>query len=249
MIAAAARLLAEKALTLRCEALLAGIGLGSLAAWCAHDLAAAQGRTIPLVAEIGMADYRPRPCDPYVFNFRNLATCTHQTDAQTAIGLWTGGAHGRGLGALGAAQVDARGNFNSTSLADGTLLTGSGGSADVAAGAAEVVICLPAHPRRLVRELPYVTGTGERVTAVVTDRGIFEKPRGPHPLRLTHLVGPGAEDQESAVRELRARTGFDFALQGPLETAPPPAGDELERIRLYDPQRALLGPLPAAVPA
>lgn len=245
LVVAAARLIAEKASAGGYEALLAGLGLGSLAAWCAHELAAERGRDLPLVAEIGMAGYRPRPCDPYVFNFRNLATCAHRTDAQTAIGLWTGGAHGRGLGALGAAQVDARGNFNSTRLADGRLITGSGGSADVAAAAAEVVLCLGAQPGRLVRALPYVTGVGERVTAVVTDRGVFEKPRGAHPLRLTRLVGPEPADPEAAVRELRARVGFEFSVAEPLETVTAPTVVELERLRLFDPERALLGPLPA----
>jgi len=241
MTIAASRLLASKVDVQDHASILSGQGSANLAAWLAHGLLADRGRTVQLVAEVGMAGYVPRPCDPFLFNHRNLATCTARADATAALGLLVGGSQARCLGSLGAGQVDAQGRFNSTRLADGTLLVGSGGAADVAATAAEVVLTLPAGAHRLVEELPYVTGVGDRVTAVVTDRGIFEKARGDAPLRLTRLVGPPAE-VETHVRDLRQRVGFSFQTAADLEVEPEPTAESLERLRLYDPERAFLGP-------
>jgi len=244
MVVTAARTLARKT-PASGGAILSGLGAGNLAAWLAHGLLSAEGTPVRLVAELGMAGYAPRPCDPFLFNFRNLATCEVRADALTALGLLVGGANADCLGALGAGQVDGRGRFNSTRLADGTLLVGSGGAADVAGTAREVVLTLPAAPGRLVEAVPYVTGIGERVTAVVTDRGVFEKPLGEAPLRLTRLVGAAsgdADDPEDRVRDLSARVGFSFAVDPALVTEPPPTAPELERIRLHDPERFFLGP-------
>lgn len=242
MILAAAHLIAEKVEANDYRSILSGLGAGNLAAWVAHARLTSRGRSTALVAELGLYGYTPRPCDPYLFNFRNLATCTLQADAMTSLGLLMGGANARCLGSLGAAQVDGKGNFNSTRLADGALLVGSGGANDVASSAEEVVITLRAGPGRLVKAVPYITGPGERVTAVVTDLGIFEKNRGPGRLVLTRLVGPLlGDDRETHLRELAQRTGFRFQLAESLSVEPPPDPVEVERLRLYDPGRAFLG--------
>ena len=247
MIVAAARLIAERTERRGHRAILSGLGAGNLAAWLAWPGLCAAGREVDLVAEVGMVGYVPRPCDPYLFNFRNLETCTARADAALALGVLVGGRGARSLGSLGAGQVDGRGAFNSTRLADGTLLVGSGGANDVASGADEVVLTLPAAPGRLVERLPYVTGPGERVTAVVTDRGVFTRPRGPEPLRLTRLVGPLAGGSvEAHVRDLAARTGFAFSVDDDLPVEPPPDEDVLQRLRLLDPDRSFLGPLGSA---
>ena len=190
MIVAAASVLADKLRDRSYNRVLSGLGAGNLAAWLAHARNEDRGVPTDLVAELGLHGYRPRPCDPYLFNFRNLATCTDASGADTALGLWVGGAQARCVGSLGAGQVDASGAFNSTRLADGTLLVGSGGANDVACSAREVVITLRSGRSRLVAEVPYVTAPGDRVTAVVTELGVFEKLVGPDRLRLTRLVGP-----------------------------------------------------------
>lgn len=247
MVAAAARLIAAKVRNKGHRAILSGFGAANLAAWLARDELVASGEEVALVAELGLYGYTPRPCDPFLFNFRNLATCTLATDATTALGALVGGSRARCLGTLGAGQVDAQGNFNSTRLADGTLLTGSGGANDVASAADDVVIVMPAGRGRLVEQLPYVTGPGERVTAVVTDLGVLEKERGPGRLRLTRLVGlTGEEDREAHVRELRERCGFAFDVQSELAVEPTPDPVDLERMRIFDPERAFLGTAPGA---
>lgn len=112
------------------------------------------------------------------------------------------------------------------------------------AAARRGIITLPSGPGCLVAKLAFVTGPGDRVTAVVTDLGIFEKAVGPGALRLTRLVGPlVGGSREAHVRELSARCGFPFE-QGPkLPVDSPPSREEIERLRLFDPERAFLGPL------
>lgn len=248
MIVTAANLLVEKVSGREHRAILSGMGTANLAAWLAHAQLArdADGPAPALVAEIGLYGYMPRPGDPFLFNFRNLATCALAAGSQDSLGLFVGGAQARCLGSLGAGQVDATGAFNSTRLGDGTLLVGSGGANDVASSAEEVVVTLPASRDRLVEELPYITGPGERVTAVVTDRGVFEKPRGAERLCLTRLVGPDEPSDrashEEHVRALRDEVGFTFEVSPHLDVTPDPTEDELHHLQLFDPDRSFLGP-------
>jgi acyl CoA:acetate/3-ketoacid CoA transferase alpha subunit/acyl CoA:acetate/3-ketoacid CoA transferase beta subunit len=243
MIVTSSRLLTRKVSEGGARAILSGMGAANLAAWLAHAALAEAGASLALVAELGMAGYTPRPCDPFLFNYRTLATCGLRTDSETALGVLVGGARARCLGALGAGQVDGAGRFNSTRLADGTPLVGSGGANDVASAADEVVITLRCGRSRLVAELPYVTGPGERVTALVTDLGVFEKERGAHRFRLTRLVGRlVGGDTESHLREIKQRVGFEFDLCSQLEVEPEPDQGTLERLRLLDPGRAFLEP-------
>ena len=236
MIVTASRLIARKVGSRGYRAILSGFGSANLAAWLAHDQLSRAGEPVTLLAELGLVGYAPRPCDPYIFNFRNLGTCTQRTDSAMALGVLTSGGGAACLGSLGAGQVDATGNFNSTRLGDGTQLVGSGGANDVASAAAEVVITLPAHPGRLVKRVPYITGPGARVTAVVTDLGVFEKGPGVEPLSLTRLVGAEETgDRETHVRELKERAGFPFEVASELAVEPPATGDETALLRLFDP--------------
>ena len=244
MIVTSARVVAERTAERGHRAILSGLGAGNLAAWLAWPALREAGREVDLVAEVGMVGYVPRPCDPYLFNFRNLETCTGRADSAHALGVLVSGAGARSLGSLGAGQVDGRGAFNSTRLADGTLLVGSGGANDVASGADEVVLTLPAGRGRLVESLPYVTGPGRQVRAVVTDRGVFTKARGPEPLRLSRLVGPlVGGSREAHVRDLAARTGFSFEADADLPVEAAPTAAEVQRLRVLDPDRSFLGPL------
>ena len=56
-----------------------------------------------------------------------------------------------------------------------TRLPGAGGAPEIAAGCGEVVVIAPhshAHVRR--RELDFLTTSGARTTAVITDLGVLE---------------------------------------------------------------------------
>ena len=95
------------------------------------------------------------------------------------------------LGLLSAAEVDRRGNLNSTAIggyaAPKVRLPGSGGAHDIAVLARRVVILMPHDPKRFVERVDFVTSPGhslgrrydaggvrrEGPVAVVTSRALF----------------------------------------------------------------------------
>lgn len=56
---------------------------------------------------------------------------------------------------LGAAQIDARGDINSTWSPGGDDIVGSGGANDVASAAEEVIAVVKHSPRRLIEKVGY----------------------------------------------------------------------------------------------
>src|SRR5207302_2097255 len=113
-IVAAARLLKERIRDVGATAMLAGAGMANLAAWlAAYDLAE-EGVNVDLVAEMGLVGYWPRPGEPMLFNQRNFPTCTMLADIDFTMSILVAGGRARAIGALGAAQLDRRGNINST---------------------------------------------------------------------------------------------------------------------------------------
>jgi hypothetical protein len=134
-----------------------GIGFANLAAWVAHRALAGQGTHRPLMAEIGAYGYAPQVGDPFIFSHRNLPTCTWMTGVTEILGAVLAGDHGGALAVLGAGTVDRNGNMNSSRSASGRFLVGSGGAADIASGAEEVVVVIKHGIRRLVERVPFVT--------------------------------------------------------------------------------------------
>ena len=92
---------------------------------------------------------RPTPADPYIFNHRVFPGTTVLADASTVLGMVVGGPGTTTIGCLGAAEVDRDGNINSTRLADGRFLVGSGGANDVVSRAAACVVVTLGRPQRL----------------------------------------------------------------------------------------------------
>jgi acyl CoA:acetate/3-ketoacid CoA transferase alpha subunit/acyl CoA:acetate/3-ketoacid CoA transferase beta subunit len=230
-IAAASRVLKMRAPAIGATAMLAGAGMANLAAWlAAYDLAAA-GHLLNLVAEMGLVGYWPRPADPMLFNQRNFPTCTMLADIDTALGVIIGGARARSLGSMGAAQVDRFGNINSTLVPGESLLMGSGGANDVATCATETVLTMAQSRERFLERVPYVTAPGERVVALVSTLGVYEKDQGE--LVLTRVFG---SDVGEAVRECRALCGWDLRVARDVSVTMGPSAEELRTLRLLDPQ-------------
>lgn len=240
MVAAGARLIAGKARENGYRTILAGVGASNLAAWLAYYDLMESGHDVDLMAEVGFFGYSPRPADPYIFNLRNVPQCRMLTDINDVLGSLVGAESNRCIGALGAGQVDRLGNVNSTQVPEHRLyLVGSGGAADVAAGAREVVILLSHSRFRLVERVPYVTCPGTKITAVVTTRGILEKRDGE--LVLTGYFPGGEGGDEDAVASLREECGWDLQVADELERIEPPTLDELKSARLFDPHSFFLG--------
>lgn len=240
MVVAGARLIARKAREGGYRTILAGVGASNLAAWLAYYDLMESGHDVDLMAEVGFFGYSPRPADPYIFNLRNVPQCRMLTDINDVLGSLVGAESNRCIGALGAGQVDRYGTVNSTQVPELKLyLVGSGGAADVAAGAQEIVILMNHSKFRLVEEVPYVTCPGTKVTAVVTTRGILEKRDGE--LVLTGYFAGEDGEEDVAVASLREECGWDLKVADDLARIEPPTLDELKSARVFDPHSFFLG--------
>jgi acyl CoA:acetate/3-ketoacid CoA transferase beta subunit len=161
-------------------------------------------------------------------------------DSDQVLGMLAGNPGTALLACLGAAQIDRRGNVNSTVIPGKSFLVGSGGGNDVASTADEVVVMATLTKRRTVESCPYVTSPGERVRAFVTDLGTFEK--GPGGTLVLTSVAPGDGTVADRVARIAEVCGW------PLEVAPdvvelaPPDPADIEALRRWDPQGRFLRP-------
>ena len=228
-----ARQLAARVLALDADAVLAGAGVANLAAWLGVTQARAAGSDVQLTAEIGLWGYDPVPGDPFVLNHRNFGRSTMLGDAALVLGTLVGGADTTTVACLGGAQVDRRGNINSTRLDDGTFLVGSGGGNDVASVCAEAVVVALLSPQRTPPECAYVTSPGRAVQALVTDLGTLE--RRDDELVLTAVpAGPGPRDERIAAA--RAACGWDLTVAADVAELAPRPRPSWPRCAAWDPR-------------
>jgi glutaconate CoA-transferase subunit B len=136
------------------------------------------------------------------------------------------------VGFLSAAQIDSRGNLNSTVIGAYerplVRLPGGGGAPEIATCVRHVFVMLRHSKRAFVSQLDFKTSPGERVRVVVTDLGILEPRDG----ELT-LVGvhPGV-----TVDDVRAATEWELAVADDVAETRPPSADELAALRSLDPE-------------
>jgi acyl CoA:acetate/3-ketoacid CoA transferase beta subunit len=159
------------------------------------------------------------------------------SDASTVLGMVIGGPGTRTVGCLGAAQVDRDGSLNSTQLAGGRFLVGSGGANDVASRATACVVITLARPERLPETAGYVTSPGHRVVSVVTDKGVLR--RDDLTLRLA-AVPAGEGTLEERVRAFVGACGYEPELARHVEELPAVRSDEVRALRDFDRQRLFL---------
>lgn len=222
------------------RAILAGIGASNLAAWKAWYDLRREGKPVELMAEVGFYGYTPRPADPFIFNFRNIPTCTMLTDILTVLGSMTGSDSNKAVGALGAGQIDRMGNINSTKIPEMNLfLVGSGGACDVALGAREVLVTVEQDKLRTPEKVSYITAPGRRVSTLVTTMGVFEK--GEDGFVLTAVFPGLGKDAREAVERIRANCGWELRTAPSIRLVRPPSRDELYDVRIFDPRRYFLG--------
>jgi acyl CoA:acetate/3-ketoacid CoA transferase beta subunit len=154
-----------------------------------------------------------------------------------------GGPGTRTVGCLGAAEVDSNGCLNSTELSGGRFLVGSGGANDVASRATACVVVTLARPERLPETVAYVTSPGQRVTSVVTDKGILRREEGQAggEGRLRVAAVPAGEGTVAErVATFVASCGFEPEVAGEVEELPEVRPDEVRALRDYDRQRLFL---------
>jgi glutaconate CoA-transferase, subunit B len=144
------------------------------------------------------------------------------------------------VGFLGAAQIDAHGNLNSTVIGEyarpKVRLPGAGGAPEIAAWCGETFVMLPHTPRAFVERLDFRTTVGRPqgaggagVTCVVTDLGVLEPDRDTGELVLTELH-PGV-----SLERAQEATGWDLRVAPEVRPGPPPGAEELEALRALKP--------------
>jgi glutaconate CoA-transferase subunit B len=133
------------------------------------------------------------------------------------------------VGFLGAAQIDRFGNLNSTVIGaydhPKVRLPGGGGAPEIARACRRVLVVLRQSPRSFVDKLDFLSSTGERVAAVVTDLGVLEPDPETRELVLAQLH-PGVS-AEAAVEA----TGWPLRVAAAVGVSAPPTETELAALR------------------
>lgn len=227
-----ARELAQRIDALSADAVLAGAGVANLAAWVGVAAAREAGADVVLTAELGMWDYTPTPADPFIFNFRSFPGAGMLNDATTVLGTLMGGPGTRAIACVGTAQLDRRGNLNTTDIADGPFLVGSGGANDVMTRADEALVVTLMQPFRTVESCSYVTSPGERVRTVVTDRGLLRKDEDGELVLTAVPAGGGAIEER--IKAAVAGCGWELRVARAVDELPQPSGREVTALRNFD---------------
>jgi glutaconate CoA-transferase subunit B len=135
------------------------------------------------------------------------------------------------VGFLGAAQIDQRGNINTTVIGPyehpKVRLPGAGGAPEIAAAVRKVIVMLRHSPRAFVERLDFVTSLGRGgggAFTVITDLGVLE-PGDDGELELVALHTGVELDQ------VLEATGWPLRVREPLAVTEPPTERELEELR------------------
>jgi glutaconate CoA-transferase, subunit B len=205
---------------------LVGVGPPNAAANLARRLHAPN---CVLVYESGAIGAKPVRLPLSIGDDDLAATADELVSVPEMFGYWIGG--GRiDVGFLGAAQIDRRGNINTTVIGSydhpKVRLPGAGGAPEIAAAVWKVIVMLRHTPRAFVERLDFVTslGRGGDAFTVITDLGIL-RPGEDGELELA-AVHAGVE-----AKQVLEATGWPLRVREPLETTKPPTERELEELR------------------
>src|ERR1043165_8231464 len=158
---------------------------------------------------------------------------------------------------LGGAQIDPYGNLNSTMIGSEyakpkVRLPGSGGANDLASLCWRILVVTNHDKRRFVEKVDfvttpgYLTGTGAREAAglspgtgpyrVITDLAVMGYHDTTRRMEVLSLH-PGV-----TLEQVKAATGFELHVAGPLAVTEPPSDAELHILRdEVDPHRYVIG--------
>jgi glutaconate CoA-transferase subunit B len=160
------------------------------------------------------------------------------------------------LGFIGGAEIDRYGNLNTSLIGDWAhpkvRLPGSGGGADIASLARRLAIIMPHERHRLRERVDFITSPGygypdEQGPAGSSWRTRHGLPRGGPAALITTLavfIFDAATGEAilqsyhpgSSVEEVQAQTGWPLCLAPDCASTPPPSAEELQVIRVSDPE-------------
>lgn len=132
------------------------------------------------------------------------------------------------VGFLGAAQIDRRGNINTTVIGSyekpKVRLPGSGGAAEIATHAKRVLVVTKLDKRAFPEKVDFVTSPGDRVSRVITDKCIFDRETRSGELLLSALYsGVTAED-------VRSQVGWPLRTTPSVSTVASPSSATLQTL-------------------
>jgi glutaconate CoA-transferase subunit B len=203
-----------------------GIGLPSLAANLARRTHAPG---CVLVYESGTIGAKPDRLPLSVGDGELAETADAVVSVPEMFAYWLQGRR-IDVGFLGAAQIDSRGNLNSTVIGDyaspKVRLPGGGGAPEIALGVKDVFVMLRHSTRTFVPRLDFTTSLGDNVRVVVTDLGLLEPRDGELTLVSVH---PGV-----AVDDVRRATGWTLQVADDVAGTEPPTERELAALRALE---------------
>jgi glutaconate CoA-transferase subunit B len=219
MTVAAARHLADG------EVCFVGIGMPSLAANLARRLHAPG---LVLVYESGTIGSKPTVVPLSIGDGELAETADAVVPVPEIFNYWL--QPGRiDVGFLGAAEIDRRGDINTTVIgpygAPKVRLPGAGGAPEIARSCGRVVVIVRQSPRTFVERVGFRTSLGDRVTTVITDVGVLERDPDRAELVLA-AVHPGR-----TVDEAREAAGWDLAVAPSMAETTAPTDAELHALR------------------
>jgi len=241
MIIAASRVIAERVMEAGYRVLLAGVGLPGLAAWMAYYRLKQAGIEINLILGSGVLGYQPAPGDSNSLSVRHVPSAIMLTDTNEMYGFIISGLSAQCLSIIGAAQIDEKGNINTTRVGEGTYISGSGGNNDNTSGAAEVIVVAAQSKRRCVRKLDYLTSPGDRVSTLITDMGVFRK--GADGKFVLTVCIPGADSRCPVAKcdEIQDNCGWKIRTAANVVFTDTPDEKELALLRMLDPHGYVSG--------
>ena len=225
MTIAAARQLSDA------EVCFVGIGLPSTAANLARRTHAPN---LVLVYESGTIGAKPRTL-PLSIGDGELATTADAVVSVPEIFNYWLQAGRIDVGFLGAAEIDRRGDINTTVIGPYehplVRLPGAGGAPEIAASCGRVTVAIRQSARTFVERVAFRTSLGERVSTVITDLGELRRDPSTGELYLAR-VHPGVD-----VATVCSATGWGLAVCDHLEETAPPTAEELEVLRSLETTR------------
>jgi glutaconate CoA-transferase subunit B len=160
------------------------------------------------------------------------------------------------FGFLGAAQIDAYGNLNTTCIGQHespkTRLPGSGGANDLGSLCWRNIVLMRQDTRKFVEKLDYLTTPGYLVGPGAREKAGL--PRNTGPYRVITQLGVMGFDPESkrmtlisthpsiSVKDVVDNTGFKLIIPDNVPTTDMPSGEELRLLREeLDPNKIVIG--------
>lgn len=243
MLVVASRKLAEKAKQKNCRTIVAGGGFSYLTAAMGTYALKEEGYDVDMTVTSGMFGVLARPTEPYLLSHATFPTCKILTDAETMMGIFTGGANNRCIGSLASAEVDKHGNINTTKvLPQDTFIVGSGGNNDICSTSQEVVITAIQSPARFLDKVSYITSPGKKIKTLVSTLGVFEKLGEEEEFSLTgYFPNPKLTTPADIIANIKKNCGWDLRVSPRVAEIPPPTAAELRTLRLLDTPRHYLG--------